>query len=135
RVMAQTQHAETQDERLRDPGLHLIGRGRIAFEHALGYRAPPMRRLLRAYVGAATPGYLGTIAVLSGLVLAPLLVVTHASGIGPAGLLVLALLAAVPASDLAIALVNRSVSALVTPGVLPRLDLRDGVPADRRTLI
>ncbi len=134
-AMAHTQRAAGDDDRRKDPGFHLIGGGRVTFELALGYRAPPMRRLLRAYVGAATPGYLGTIAVLSGLVLAVPLLAASASGVGPAGLLVLALLAMVPASDLAIALLNRSVTALVTPGVLPRLELPDGVPPHLRTLI
>ncbi len=127
--------ADGHDNRQKDPGFYLIGGGRLAFELALGYRAPPMRRLLRLYVGAATPGYLGTIAVLSGLMLMLPLFAAGASGVGPVSLLALVLLAAIPASDLAIALLNRSVTALVTPAVLPRLELRDGVPPHLRTMI
>ena len=51
------------------------------------------------------------------------------------GLLLVGLLALVPASDLAIALVNREVTELLGPRALPRLELRDGVPADLRTLV
>src|SRR4029453_10112876 len=127
--------AATADDRQTDPGFYLIGNGRRAFEVTLGYRVPPVRRLLRLYVAAATPGYLGTIAVLSGLVFALALLAGGASGVGPIGLLVLALLAAVPASDLAIALLNRSVTALVTPAILPRLRLRDGGPPHLRTMV
>src|SRR5437899_2091557 len=123
------------DDRRSDPGFHLIGNGRQAFELTLGYRAPRMRRLLRTYVAAATPGYLGTIAVLSGFMFTLPLLAAGASGVEPVGLLVLALLAVVPASDLAIALLNRSDSALVTPAVLPRLELRDGVPPHLRTIV
>src|SRR5439155_19044256 len=47
------------DDRRADPGFSLIGHGRLAFERALGFRARPTRRLLRAYVASATPGYLG----------------------------------------------------------------------------
>ena len=36
------------DDRRRDPGFYLIGNGRAAIEKALGFRAPPLRRLLRA---------------------------------------------------------------------------------------
>src|SRR5207244_1825373 len=69
-AMAQTHRADgTDDARRTDPGFYLIGNGRLAFELTLGYRGTPMRRLLRTYVAAATPGYLGTIAVLSGLML------------------------------------------------------------------
>jgi len=127
--------AGADDDRRTDPGFYLIGNGRLACELTLGYRAPPLRRLLRFYVGAATPGYLGTIAVLTGFVLALPLLAAGAAGVEPVGLLVLALLAMVPASDLAIALLNRSVTALVTPAVLPRLELRDGVPPHLRTIV
>jgi cyclic beta-1,2-glucan synthetase len=49
--------------------------------------------------------------------------------------LVLVLLALIPASDLAIAVLNRSVGAIVSPRVLPRLELRDGVPATLRCMV
>jgi cyclic beta-1,2-glucan synthetase len=127
--------AELVDDRREDPGFYLIGHGRPAFERALGFRAPLARRLLRAYVAAATPGYLGTIALLSGFIVALPLLAVHAAGVGPAALLVLGLLAVVPASDVAIALLNRAVTALLAPGVLPRLELPDGVPSHLRTMI
>src|SRR4030095_1123022 len=63
------------------------------------------------------------------------LLASWASGVGPAWLAVLALLALVPASDLAIALLNRSVAVLVTPATLPRLELPDGVPSHLRALV
>jgi len=135
-AMAHTHRADgADDDRRSDPGFYLIGNGRQAFELTLGYRARRMRRLLRTYVAAATPGYLGTIAVLSGFMFTLPLLAAGASGVGPMSLLVLALLAVVPASDLAIALLNRSVTALVTPAVLPRLELRDGVPPHLRTMV
>ncbi len=124
-----------RDERRADPGYYLIGSGRLALEEALGFRAPAARRLLRAYVAGRTTGYLGSILVLGGLILAVPLLAAGASGSGWASLLLLGLLAAVPASDLAIALVNRSVTALLPPRVLPRLELRDGVPAHLRTMV
>ena len=123
------QRAEAADARRHEAGYYLVGNGRPGLEDALGFRAPPTRRLLRAYIAAATPGYLGTIAVLTGVILALPLIPMAASGTGPAILLML------PASDLAIALVNRSVGTLVAPDVLPRLELRDGVPATLRTMI
>ena len=126
---------DPHDARRDDSGYYLIGNGRRSLEVALGFRAPAMRRLLRAYVAAATPGYLGTIALLSGFILALPLLAAAVSGIGSAGLLLLGLLVLVPASDLAIALLNRSVTALLPPRVLPRLGLRDGVPSHLRTMV
>jgi len=123
------------DERRQDPGFYLVGNGRLAFELALGIRAPTTRRLLRAYVAAAMPGYLGTLVILTAVILALPLLAAGAAGAGLVALLVLGLLAVVPASDLAIALLNRAATALVPPNVLPRLELRDGVPAHLRTMI
>jgi len=116
-------------------GIYLIGNGRLDFERALGCRPPAMRRLRRAYVAAGAPGYLGSIILVSGLILALPLLHAGVAGVGAAGLLLLGLLALVPASDLAIALVNRGVTALLGPSALPRLELREGVPSSLRTMI
>ena len=126
---------DLHDGRLNDPGFYLVGDGRRAFELALGFRAPLARRLIRAYVAQATSGYLGTIAVLTLAILVAPLLAAWESGAGAATLLALGLVAVFPASDLAIALLNRGVTALLTPGALPRLELRDGVPPSLRTMI
>ncbi|MEK7364230.1 MAG: glycosyl transferase, partial [candidate division NC10 bacterium] len=134
-AIAQTHRADVDDGRKSDPGFYLIGDGRTALELAIGFRPPARRRVFRAYVASATPGYLGTIVVLSGLTLALPLLTVGASGTIPASLILLGLLAAVPASDLVIALLNRWVPVLLPPRVLPRLELRDGVPSSLRTMI
>ncbi len=134
-AIAQTHRADVDDGRKSDPGFYLIGNGRTALELAIGFRPPATRRVFRAYVASATPGYLGTIVVLSGLTLALPLLTVGASGTIPASLILLGLLAAVPASDLVIALLNRWVPVLLPPRVLPRLELRDGVPSSLRTMI
>jgi cyclic beta-1,2-glucan synthetase len=121
--------------RIADPGYYLIAHGRLAFERELGFRTPIKTWLRRAYVTQATSRYLGTLAIVSGLILALFLVNSGATEVGVAGLLLLGFLALVPASDLAIALVNRQVTELLGPRVLPRLALRDGVPANLRSLI
>ena len=46
----------------------------------------------------------------------------------PGALALLGLLALIPASDLALALINRAVMGLIGPTPLPRLELADGVP-------
>ena len=122
-------------DRRGDPGYYLIAKGRVAFEQELGFRVPIKSWLRRAYLTQAAPRYLGTIAIVSGLILAVFLWNAGAAEVGAVGLLLLGLLALVPASDLAIALVNRDVTALLGPQALPRLALRDGVPADLRTLV
>ncbi len=122
-------------ERRMEPGYYLISRGRPAFERELGFHLPLRRRLLRFYVRNAVPGYLGTIAIVSAIVLALPLLRSRQAGVSPDGLLLLGFLAAVPASDLAIALINRAVNSLLGPRRLPRLELLHGIPEDLRTIV
>src|SRR4029077_12426702 len=51
------------------------------------------------------------------------------------GLFLLGVLAAVPASDLAISLINRAVMGLLGPRTLPRMELLHGIPEDLRTIV
>ncbi len=118
-----------------DPGYYLISDGRPAFERELRVRVPVGGRLRRAYVRAALGGYLGTIVVATALVLAVTLLVAGSGGDAGAWILLVAILALGPASDLAIALVNRTVTDVLGPRTLPRLDLDDGVPSGLRTLV
>src|SRR5712691_2686209 len=122
-------------DRREDPGYYLIAQGRGAFERELSFRVPIKTWLLRFYVAQATPRYLGTIAVVSGLILTLFLFNAGAAEVSAVGLSLLGLLALVPASDLATALVNREVMELLGPRALPRLALRDGVPVELRTLV
>ncbi|HUM17088.1 MAG TPA: glucoamylase family protein [Candidatus Nitrosotalea sp.] len=122
-------------DRSEDPGYYLIAKGRTLLERELGCRIPVSRRLLRAALSGATPGYPATIAVVAAGLLALPLLAAHASGAGPAALVLLGLLALIPASDLAVALVNRAVVRLVGPRALPRLELPAGVPASLRTVV
>jgi cyclic beta-1,2-glucan synthetase len=127
--------AQPHDERQTEPGYYLISRGRSAFERELGFRVSWKRWLLRLYIRTAVPGYLGTIAVVTAMILALPLLRAGEAGIGAKGLVLLGLLAAVPASDLAIALINQAVTALLGPRTLPRLELRGGVPEHLRTIV
>src|ERR1700723_68246 len=123
------------DERKADPGYYLISHGRLEFERELGFQVAWRRGVLRLYVRHAVSGYLGTIALLTALILALPLAHARELHVSAPILVLLALLASVPASDLAIALINRVVADLFGPRTLARLELRDGVPEDLRTVI
>ncbi len=126
---------QAHENRRADPGYYLISSGREAFEHELGFRAPWKSRLVRLYMRSAAAAYLGTIGLATAMILALPLLHEREVGIGVWGLVLLGLLAAVPASDLAIALVNRLVTDLIGPRMLPRLELRDGVTEQLRTIV
>ncbi len=123
------------EERQTEPGYYLISRGRPAFERELGFHLSWKHWLLRLYVRSAVPGYLATIVVMTAMILAIPLLRARTAGMTTGGLFLLGLLAAVPASDLAIALINRAVMGVLGPRRLPRMELRRGVPADLRTII
>ena len=116
-------------------GYWLIDDGRRAFEKEIGYKAPRGGWLRRWYVALAVPGYLGTIALITTLLLALLVAYVVLLGEDWLTCLVLALLALVPATDLAIAIVNRDVTELIGPRRLAKLDLSDGIPAELRTVV
>jgi cyclic beta-1,2-glucan synthetase len=122
-------------ERAAHVGHHLIGKGRRDLETDVAYR-PRLRQRVRRFVFAyATSVYLGSI-VLVTLLLA---------GVGVAGVRALAadpwvevavaLLLLLPASDLAIAFVQRLAARLAPPRRLPRLEFAENVPADARTMV
>jgi cyclic beta-1,2-glucan synthetase len=123
--------------RLRDPGYYLVSDGRPSLEHDLHVRVPFAGRLRRAFARTATAGYLGTIAVVAAVILGvPILLSGDESAVGGSlPIVILAILALIPASDLAIALVNRFVTNVLGPRPLPRLDLDAGVPTELRTLV
>ena len=129
------QSGASPGDRSEDPGYYLIAKGRPLFEAEIGYRVPLTRWLLRAFVSGAAPRYLATIGVLAAMLLALPLLAAQASGIGVGALVFLGLVALIPASDLAVALINRALMGLLGPRLLPRLELPDGVPSDLRTLV
>lgn len=126
---------KVSEERQSEPGYHLISRGRPAFERELGFHLSWKRWLLRLYVRSAVPGYLATIAVVTALILALPLLRVREAGMTTGAFLLFGLLAAVPASDLAIALINRAIMGLLGPRRLPRMELRHGIPEDLRTIV
>jgi cyclic beta-1,2-glucan synthetase len=132
-----TNHSRDSADAVRrsDPGFYLISQGRRAFEREVGFRVPWRRSLLRLYVHFAVPGYLGGIAILTAIVLAFPLIRAHQLGVSRGLLVLFGVLAAIPASDLAISLINRVVTDLFDPRTLPRLELKGGVPEHLRTMV
>src|SRR5580704_11675199 len=135
KARAERTDGEPPDDRRSDPGYYLISHGRWSFERELDFHVPWRRWTLRLYVRAAVPGFLGTIAVLTAVILAFPLFHARAMGLHTGYLVLLGLLAAIPASDLAIALINRAVTDLLGPRTLARFELKEGVPTELRTFV
>ncbi|HEX9800555.1 MAG TPA: glucoamylase family protein [Thermoanaerobaculia bacterium] len=124
-------------ERAAHVGYYLIGPGRRRLEGEIEYRprwGARLRRLARTH---ATAVYLGAIGVLTaGGVFAAYGYAGLGAAAGAGAMATFAaLLALIPASELAVSLVQRVVAACVPPRRLPRLEFDDGIPERARTLV
>jgi cyclic beta-1,2-glucan synthetase len=125
----------SQAERVGDPGYHLIAEGRPAFERTIGFRPP--RHLIAGRLAARTgiAGYAGAIGLVTAMLLVLALWLLSIAGLSAPGMIVFAVLALLPASDIATALVNRFVGWSYGATGLPGLELAQGVPRSSRTLV
>ena len=115
-------------------GHHLIGPGRPGLEVDVAHRPELSARLRRLAFANATAGYLGTVGFLTALGVGAAWM--YASSRATPGLaLAAALLALVPASELAVLVVQRIAAAIVPPRRLPRLDFDHGIPEANRTMV
>ena len=118
-----------------DPGHYLINAGRFAFEAELGFKPSLKQRLLRVYIGQAKLAYVGSLGLLTLLLLAIPLTAAFAAGLGWFPLLLLTAFGIFPASDIAVSWVNWLIIAGLPPRHLPRLELKDGVPETLSTFV
>ncbi|MCJ7557613.1 MAG: cellobiose phosphorylase, partial [Gammaproteobacteria bacterium] len=116
-------------------GYYLVGQGRLVLEQAVGYTPKGRLRLERFIRSNPTQLYLGSIACLSlGLMIIPL-IFTAMVGSLAAGLLLVFILALIPALTIAVELVNWAVAQVVKPEGLPHMDFSRGVPEECTTMI
>jgi len=116
-------------------GHYLVGDGRPILEAQLGYRPVGLDRVRRALTRWPTLFYLSA---LAGLTLAPLLaawgVLAH-EGLGSWSTAMALIVAALPVSMAAGAMLNWAVARLIPPRTLPKLDFTKGLSEDARTLV
>ncbi len=127
--------AQSSEHRSAHVGWHLIGRGRPDFETDVAYHPKFAARARRFIFAHATAVYLGAVGLLTLGLVALAAAYVQASGGTPAGALWTAALLLLPASELAIAAVQRLAAHLVPPRRLPRLDFLNGVPQEARTMV
>jgi cyclic beta-1,2-glucan synthetase len=116
-------------------GFYLVGRGRPTLESQLGYQAPIRRRFLTWLYRHALPTYLGGIGALTALLCFAAAAYTRAAGGSMAQIVFCAFLVLLPASAVAVDLINWLVIKLVPPRVLPKLDFHNGIPQQFSTMV
>jgi cyclic beta-1,2-glucan glucanotransferase len=124
-----------EDEITRHVGYYLIDTGRPTLERAMSARAPLAERWRRWLRAHAAGTYFGSLFLLTvAMVAAPLVFVSesiHGLILGVLGVLLL-----LPASEVAVLVVNYLVTSLVPPQVLPKMSFtKKGIPDDCGTLV
>lgn len=120
------------DERTAHIGFYLISKGIYALEDAV-----KAKRSLLEVAGRSHRlfYYLGSIYLITIIVISAILVLAYKSGLEE----MIALLVGIPlifcVSSLAIFLVNYVVTMLIKPNALPRMDFSEGFPPEYRTLV
>jgi cyclic beta-1,2-glucan synthetase len=132
--LARTRAADL-DTRLHHVGYYLVGDGALLLERQVGVRLPPLRSLKRTMRTSPLLSYLGAIGGLSVIATALMLERAWRDGVQPWALVALGILGLMGSSQLALALVNWVATLFVEPKPLPRMDFRNGIPSDARTIV
>ena len=126
---------EPRHDRGHHVGYYLISRGRFRLEREVGYRPSLRERHARFAFQHPAVGYLGVIGGAIALSVSSLLIYAHRHAASTAGLWLVAAVVVLPVSELVISLLNLIITAQVSPRQLPKLAMRDGIPARDRTMV
>ncbi|MGA3000310.1 MAG: glucoamylase family protein [Acetobacteraceae bacterium] len=124
-----------EDARRGDSGYHLLAGGRPKFEAEIGFRPPLSTLAARLIQRFGIGGYVGGGIAIAAVLLAIPLSILHTHGLDPVILCLLGILGAIPAIDVAVALVNRGITWCFGATLLPTMELRGGVPKHLRTIV
>lgn len=121
--------------RMNHVGYYLVDAGRAALEARVGYRPSWKAGLRRWLFARPVVVYLGSIALLTLLILSLLMRYALLAGGRPSHWIATGVLFLVPAMSVSVSLVNWFVTLVVPPRILPKLALRQGIPAELRTMV
>ncbi len=116
-------------------GYHLIDDGLLQLEAAFGYRPRFGERLRRWCLRHPTFTYLNTLALLTSLIIAVLIFLMYQAGADRTFMAITFFLALIPASDLALSILNWDVTHLFRPRLLPRMNTSRGIGENARTMV
>ena len=116
-------------------GYYLIDGGMARLEAAFGYRPRLVEKLRRWCCRHPTLAYLGTLSVLTTLIVASISLAMYQAGANPLLLAAAILLSLIPASDIALSILNWDVTHLFRPRLLPRMNTVDGIGEVGRTMV
>jgi len=116
-------------------GYYLVDEGLPQLEAQFSYRPGPAEGLRRYVLRHATSAYLGTLFLLTGLILTVLVATLSMAGAGWLLLIIATLIALIPASDIALTVINWDVTHLFEPRLLGKMETSLGIPAEATTMV
>ncbi|MGE5642253.1 MAG: cellobiose phosphorylase, partial [Byssovorax cruenta] len=116
-------------------GYYLIAQGRRQLERQVHFHPSPRQHFLTFLRSHPTPIYLGTIGFLTLVILSGVLLYAMGADATRIQLAIIALLAVIPVSVLAVDLVNWLVGLIIPPQTLPKLNFESGIPVQYRTMV
>ena len=116
-------------------GYYLVDAGLQQLESTYAYRPELVERLRRFFLRHATATYLGGLTSLTFLIIGLLTSFMYSVGASWPVLLATVLLALVPATDLAVSVLNWDVTHFFPPRLLPRMNTAAGLPPDACTMV
>ena len=131
----QFQTRKQDPDRTSHVGFYLIGAGRTLIEKRINYRPGLKAGLRRWLLKHPASTYLGSIGLISGLIVLGLLTYTNAMGGSVSQMIIVGLLGFLLALDASINLVNWNITHVIKPRSLPRMDFSEGIPTDFRTMV
>jgi cyclic beta-1,2-glucan synthetase len=126
---------EPHQNRSHHVGYYLISRGRFRLERDVGYRAGLRELHARFAFRHPAIGYLGLIAGTIAVSVASFVIYANRHGASRAGLWLVGAAVLLPVSELVVSLINLLITAQIPPRPLPKLAMRDGIPAGDRTIV
>ncbi|MDZ7842854.1 MAG: glucoamylase family protein [Gammaproteobacteria bacterium] len=126
---------DPDDHRTWHIGYYLVADGRPALESALGFELSPSRRVFRRLMRHPTLIYFSLLLSMSLSPLAVLGAYLLWQGAPPFEAAGVVMLAAIPSTGLAVAMLNGLLTWWLAPRRLPKLNFEKGIPAEHRTAV
>lgn len=135
RLAREAQEKDPENVRTSHVGYYLVGQGRPLLEKAIGFRPGPALLLRRIVKSHPTLHYLGTYVLLTAFLETLLYMYVRGYTSSFAAIALSLLLALAPSTALSLLVVNWLVSLFFRPEILPKLDLKDGITSELRTIV
>ncbi len=123
------------DERSSHVGYYLIDEGTAELKEHFNYRPQIFERLQQTILKRPALAYLSAIGVMTAAVLTVLFLIGGLFYVDAWLVVIFMVLTLIPASDLAVSLVNLFVSLIFPPRLLPRIDFTSKSPVNAQTFI